>query len=479
MRQNKFEYSICVIAIVAIFPFVINSLYINPAIDDFLYAYRFFNVSLWNTIKDVYLHWSGRYFATFISIINPLLYSNFALSKIYSILVILLVITSIFYFVKTFSNQKLTSIQICGLTAIILIPFVSYMPDIYAFFYWFSGYITYTIATANALFLISIIYKQIQNNQNFIRTLLFVIFHSLIIAGSNEFTIIQIHGLFIITFLCVKKVRTNTHFFLFYGVFTFFTLIFLIAPGNFVRADICNISVSIQKAIYISLFYTKEFLLRFSGMFLSVGFVYLTIFAPRLHNPKPLISTHPIILAILFIGILFVLQFFSIFTTYTALLYRTENSTVLFALLGWVYILQRIYSEWSIQTKISKLLHHSNSKLISLVVFIAPLMLPTSSITVSYKDLLSGDSNAYNNTRKIQHTILTNAQGSSSIEIPAFNSYPETLLPKRHENQETITKLIFDFGAHKYYTIDTIIIRNDTIRKHPYIHTKLWNYEQY
>ncbi len=477
MRSKIFEYSIFFITVVAIFPFIINSVYVHPAIDDYAHAYRLFNASIWETVTNIYLTWSGRYFGTLISCINPLLYSQSILSTVYSISIIFLSITSIYFLLLSLSRSKLTKLQTCALTGVVLLPFLTYIPDVYSYFYWFSGYITYTIANAAILFLIAVIYNYIRKPQSFILTLLIVAVLSFIIAGSNEFALIQTHSIFILGFLSLKKTRTHTHYYIFYGIFLLFSLIFLAAPGNYQRAEICNVSVSITDAAYISLFYTKEFFIRYVGMFLSAGGAYLTLFAPLLHKSKKIVDIHPITIAIFGIGMLFVLEFFSLYATFTALLYRTENSTVLLAILIWIFFLQQTYSRWIIHTKPQKILHSKTAKIISVIIFLVPALSQNSTITVSYKDLLLGESRAYSKTRKTQDELLRNASGRSSVEIPALHSYPGTLLPKRFANQESITRLLFYFDAQKFYSVDTIIIHQDTISQHPYIHTKLWNYE--
>ncbi|MDA3882443.1 MAG: hypothetical protein PF481_04115 [Bacteroidales bacterium] len=477
MRSKIFEYSICFITIVAIFPFIINSAYVHPAIDDYAHAYRLFNASIWETVTNIYLTWSGRYFGTLISYINPLLYSNTMLSALYSISIIALSVASIYFLLFSLSTPKLTKLQICALTSIVIVPFLTYIPDVYSYFYWFSGYITYTIANSALLFLIAVIYNYIRKPHSFILTLLIVTALSFIIAGSNEFALIQTHSIFILGLLSLKNARTHPHYYIFYAVFLLFSLIFFAAPGNYQRAEICNVSVSITDAAYISLFYTKEFFIRYAGMFLSAGCIYLTIFAPALHRPKKVTDIHPFTIAIFGIGMLFVLQFFSLYATFTALLYRTENSTVLLAIFIWIYFLQQTYSRWIIHTKPQKILQSKTAKIISIIVFLGPAFSPNSSIAVSYKDLLLGESKAYSETRTIQDELLQNASGHSSVEIPALRSYPETLLPKRFENQESISRLLFYFDAQKFYSVDTIIIHHDTISRHPYFHTKLWNYE--
>jgi hypothetical protein len=480
---NKiFLYSICILTLAGLLPFLLNSLYVHPAIDDYAHAYRLFEATIWETIVDVYYNWSGRYFGTLISAINPLLFPIKSLSAWYSIITILSLVASIYILLHSLCSSKISKIQICALSGIVIVPFLVYIPDIYAWFYWFSGYITYTLSTSAFLILSAVVYKYIQNPKSHFFTLSTITVLLFIIAGSNVINLIHTYAAFLLFFVVIKPFHKQKKVYVIIGILSFFSLIFVLAPGNYERARICNVSVSVINAAYISLFYTKEFFIRYAGMFLSTGAIYLTLFAPALHNPHKYKYRNPLIIAAIGIITLFVLQFFSLYTTFTALLYRTENSTVLIALLLWLFFLQRVYSQWLIQTHISKYLHKKVVQIISIILFTLPLFSTNSSITVAYKDFILGESAAYNKIRIIQDSILRKSTGKKTVEIPTLTSYPETLLPKPLPRQnglyEEMTRLLFMFHANKYYAVDSIIISKDTVKRHPIYRTKTWNYEE-
>lgn len=105
MTYKKRIYIIFVVLIViCIIPLLFLSLYNNPTNDDYTYAIRNQDTNLLTTILNTYKHWSGRYFATAISEINPLIYNSLTaykyISYIYYIGVLIFFFLSYKYFIQ-------------------------------------------------------------------------------------------------------------------------------------------------------------------------------------------------------------------------------------------------------------------------------------------------------------------------------------------------------------------------------------------
>ncbi len=472
----KAEIVLIVIAVIAIIPFLLNAFYNHPSVDDYNYGIRFAEKSIWDEVKFIYLKWSGRYFGTFISILNPLIYDSRFLTIIYSIILILFTPYAVYYLVDSVCKACFNRRTIIAIASLILIAFLACMPYGYGFFYWFTGYITFSFSALFSFMLIGLAYKYLSENKTGYGVLIPVTLLSAIIAGSNEFSIIHLHAAAFVCFL-IPQFRANKMFYIMYAILMLFSLVSILAPGNYARAEICDVHISIWEAMHISLYFTKEFFVRYAVMFIAVGLVYVTAFAPLyLQNPTKAKGVHPIIIALGFVTCLFILQLFVMYSTFSPIMNRTENSTVLFALFIWLWFLQSAYNCYIANRKLSKILENRLAKVISLLIFLVISFAPWSPITVAYKDIFTGESKAYSDSRLEHKEILENARGKDSVEISAFTSYPETLLPERREKQATITKLVYN-GTVFYYDIGKIQIPNDTVKRHPIIRTKLWKYE--
>ena len=79
LENKKIQFlTICIIFL----PFVIVCMYCNPAADDFIYAYRSNQSSLFDFLIQDYLNWNGRYIANILVYLNPIRYGNFNLYKL-------------------------------------------------------------------------------------------------------------------------------------------------------------------------------------------------------------------------------------------------------------------------------------------------------------------------------------------------------------------------------------------------------------
>lgn len=80
------------ISLLAIIPFLILCTFVYPVNDDFTFGLRHIQKNVFQVSSDIYLYWSGRYFATLISALNPFAVSDnpIPLFRIYSAVAIVL-----------------------------------------------------------------------------------------------------------------------------------------------------------------------------------------------------------------------------------------------------------------------------------------------------------------------------------------------------------------------------------------------------
>ena len=87
--ENRIQNILIAVGVYTILPFLIISQYNRPAADDYDIAVRYSQYSLSYLIKDTYLNWSGRYFASLISALDPVNYKDYEIYKLLPVAFIL------------------------------------------------------------------------------------------------------------------------------------------------------------------------------------------------------------------------------------------------------------------------------------------------------------------------------------------------------------------------------------------------------
>ena len=130
--------------------------------DDYVYALRGLSSSAFQATVDTYMDWSGRFFATCLSNLNPLIYRDCSalLVKIYPFALILVFCVSIYFLFRMLFHNYLKNIQILSMASLFVVLFVVQVPRISEFFYWFSSYIAYTIPCVMTALLFAFIAKR-------------------------------------------------------------------------------------------------------------------------------------------------------------------------------------------------------------------------------------------------------------------------------------------------------------------------------
>ena len=132
-------YTIIIVFILIIIPLFILSVFNHPSTDDYHYALRDISSNVWIAGIDTYINWSGRYFATLLSSLNPLVYHSIPHYHIYSIAIIILFFCSIWYLSSSFLKGIFQQKEKITLAALGFIFYIIQCPSISQSFYWFSG----------------------------------------------------------------------------------------------------------------------------------------------------------------------------------------------------------------------------------------------------------------------------------------------------------------------------------------------------
>ena len=89
MKLSKWqEYGVLALLLLMISPFVILFFYSHPQSDDYFFAIKVNELGVFDFVKELYLTWSGRYFAMFLGALNPWVFGSlfvFTASGVYPI----------------------------------------------------------------------------------------------------------------------------------------------------------------------------------------------------------------------------------------------------------------------------------------------------------------------------------------------------------------------------------------------------------
>ena len=350
-RKNLFLVFFLIIALI---PYLYASFYTNPIADDFTYAFKGKNNPLASTLINEYLNWNGRYISNIFVLLNPISFKCFLGYKLIPIILILLTVSSNYFFIKKLTNRKVENLKSVIYALFLTILYLYQMPIVSEGIYWYTGAVTYQLGNIFLLyyfgFLAQFFYEKYLFQSKIIHVIILFLF-VIITIGFNE--ILMISLILIHLGLCFIYFTNNLFFkkLVFYLLITsiIFGCIVFFAPGNKTRESF----FPNNHMLLSSLSSTFAQIIRFSTEWISsaplifVSIIYfeinkilseqLTMFNKSFYL-KPYMS----------IFLLFIAIFIGVFPPYwsTGLLgqHRTLNTSYFLFILVWFINLTVLYN---------------------------------------------------------------------------------------------------------------------------------------
>lgn len=213
--------------VVCLLPFALSCRYVHPVNDDYFYALTHVGCPPLVSVLESWLHWSGRYLATFLSAFNPLLLGEGQLTT-YRLLS--LGVVCLFGLVPLCSSWMLTHRVLgtgrsLGLGAFFCVVYLSLCPKVSELFYWFSAYTSYTLPGLLVLLFFGLLPRK-GRVAVCLQGLL-----AMLIPGGNEVTAV----LFLCTLLYLSAVRREPRIVMLTALAALGTLVVVASPGNAIR----------------------------------------------------------------------------------------------------------------------------------------------------------------------------------------------------------------------------------------------------
>lgn len=413
-----------VLAVVIILPFVLISVFNNPASDDFDFSYRtriysFFDVQVWRFNNE-----GGRCFSNGILSVNPLYFNNYWMFKVIPILVIALFVLSLFFFfskvLEGLSKRKKWSV-----IGLIVYLYLFQLPEVCSAFYWTTGAVTYQMSISLVLFFLGFLYKF--ETKRKILDLLFSILFLILAIGCNEIVIVyllvigsfilgyryfqfrKIDGLFVFLFICA------------FGVSVFE----LTAPGNHVRSMTIPVQHQLLRSIVQTFLHCFLFILKWTPIVL-IGCLFfineINDYIAKLKNKHffmpPLWSFGLLLLSF------YACMFIGFWSINLILPNRALNVIYFFYLFMMLYCLIGMVSYCKEKYAITIILDTRIRAMLGVILVV--FAFSDTPAFNAYHDLLTGRAERYDKSISERFTLLKNTP-QKKIRVPALLDKPPTL----------------------------------------------------
>ncbi len=436
--------------------FLVLSFYNHPSADDFNYSMNVRQYGFFGAQQYWYTHWSGRYFATFLLSLNPLVINSVSGYKMMSFLLIFLTVFSLYFFIDTVFN-KARFLEKTYIVILAFFTFVMLMPSVAEGFYWMSGAYTYQIGNILTLLLGALIISYNRNKSKIVFVLAVITLIALIGTNETSMFISVLIILFINVFRIIKDKTIPVFLFVLLGVAAICSMVVYFAPGNDFRSlnqsnshqFLFSFKSSVSEAMdMISNWWWIGFLLIFSSYKLASDMNWEkkeTNFERIYLNP---------FFALLLLFLIIVAGFFTCFWSlglYPPL--RTINTIYFYFIIISVYI--------GVCTAVK--LKRSGIKIpeVPFAMWLIPLFIAfyvykyQNNVSTAYFDLKDGTAAMYNDELLARYSYLRKNDGKI-CEIEKLKNIPATLF---FSDISMIEDKVMNEAYSKYFGKESIIVK--------------------
>jgi len=424
MRNKKLLLSLFVIILL---PYFLVSFYCHPAADDFEYAASSLRKGYWFSYFRDYQVWNGRFTSNLFVFASPLILHSFTIYKLIPLILIILTYVSLLYFIRTITGNKVAGVALHLYTLIIVSLYLCNAPSFVETFYWYTGAITYQLATVLMVIYFALFFRFINHDYFYNRVIHRCILLILIpiICGFNEVIMLMMLSfcfLFLIKWIQLKRKH--------YGVVILFlcfalasAAFMILAPGNKGRAS--NFSDNHQ--LFYSLYMTALQVIRFMFKWIvQVQFIIATIlFIPiskYLMKVSPFFKNKFYVSPLITFSSLFGIIFLCVFPAYWSMgmlgQHRTLNVAYFFFILLWFLNVHLAVHYFS--SKKLPIIRSNRSKGILVVLLIVGLVFTNNGYTV-FADLVSGRARTYNDEMNVRYAKINSSAKSHAKEAIVEN----------------------------------------------------------
>ncbi len=456
IRHNTYNYILIISGIIVLLPFIYVCQLVHPVNDDYYYAIEHLQTNCVDSVVKSYMTWSGRYFATFISSLNPLSITEDKewLFKAYSFILILFACCATLLSFILFFKDKLCRKDTYALSSLFLIVLFFLCPSISEGFYWFSAYVSYTVVSILSLLFFALATR----NGAISNALLYVL--ALIIPGGNEITAV----LFVGSLIYLSFTYREKRFFISTMLACIGLAIMIASPGNSVRMTGQLSSTPYLWTIGVSTMQSILWLFIWLPALLLVSLIYIPLYGMKIAKSE-CFNVSIKRFALFAAMIVFLAHIPPTLGLSSVVIARTANSLLLYYALFYFFGLNIILNRYS--ERINSIFSKEYSSIILPTalfsfLFLCPFSI-NSNIATAYTDIISGKARHYDEIR-IQRDKMaqSNKNKNITLKFPALGITSRTLFAK---DLETNSEECFCDAYRRYHKLKCKVeVEKDDIR---------------
>ncbi|GAB3536533.1 hypothetical protein GCM10027443_27090 [Pontibacter brevis] len=423
--------SLC-IGLLVLLPFLVLTLYNHPQADDYGFAFRDMTYGYWETQINYYMNWTGRYFSTTTAFrINPIIYGNFALYKLYSLLLILLLAASAYLFLFKLLHYHLDSLKITALAALLLCLYLMQMPSTSEGIFWLPGYLTYQLPNIMMLLLLTLLLSFFRTGNKSLKSSYIVLAALLCvaIAGSNEMALVMgFTTLLLILYSSWQDKQNRPYLLILFLLCVVASLTAVLAPGNYARMEEHpNASKPLWSTVYAAFLAFISFY-RWSAPLLAASVLYVLYWGLSLAEKTKGTGVFKVDLRLslfYYLATLFLMQFAFTWAVGERPTPRVENVIYFFFVFGWFYNIQVVITRYAHLLQAERKLSPALPLAIS-ALFVLQIFAIEGNVATAYVDLVSGKAAAYNQALNQRYSYLKNS-GCDTCNLTPLPVIPQSL----------------------------------------------------
>ncbi len=412
-------------------PYLVLCAFAQPVADDLTYSFKTMTWGYWQAQQHDFMFWNGRYISNAILLANPMVWGFLSLYRLAALVLIILIPVTFYFFLSALFNKLFSSQQKQVGALAFSALFLCTMPDLAEGIYWYTGAMTYVLASLLTLVYISLVVLYVQQRfilNRFIHSIKCIVL-LFIIAGFNEVnTLLLIAGhLLVLFFIWKDKVLRRT--LLIFGVLAIlFSLLMILSPGNAQRGSFFTNNYNTSHSLYMSCAQVVRFFGKwaFFPPMLLAGIMFIPI-GQRLYMQSTLFKQLADIKLWQVIALLCGIIFLCVFPAYwgTGILgqHRTLNTACFFFIPVWLlfaFILSKHIGALRQLNNMPERFQHY-----FIILFIACIFVSGNS-GWGLIELASGKISDYSQQMTLREQLLKSSK-EKTIAVPTITSRPASL----------------------------------------------------
>lgn len=426
-------YTLRILPVIVILPFVLIALYNHPALDDWWYAEVYKQHGLLGAQQYWYTNYTARFFSNFLMTLAPLSFRWIEGYKVMPFVFLLSLFLTLLFVVKTLFRSYTS--HHCTLTLWLVVAYLFIQRDYFEAIYWLAGNVVYQFNMLFFLLQLTLLYRIVMRKQHNKLYIPSTIALSIAITGSNETLgeLVLVESV-VLLYTCYKQHRLRGFAVLFLLTqLACWTFMFL-APGNWAKVQDSSINehrftfffAEAIKHSVVAVGYYSVYLLKFPSVWclllLSVPLVRFVLLNMLQFTRKGSF----ILLGILCFCTALAVYFISMYPTGIWIPpLRVTNIAMVFLFSGMALSVTWLTEAVSFVQRLTSLVQSRKAYVMTACVLFAAVT-PTKYRQL-LTDLSSGKAKAYNNAMYARYETIK-AANSDTCFVQRFLAVPRTII---------------------------------------------------